>query len=138
MSARATISAMHKDFDGWNEIKKETHANEGYAPLYHARQVRWCRLGANVGFEQDGTGSDFSRPILILAGLSRNTCLIAPLTTSHKKHRMRIPIGTIAGKSAFAVISQIRVIDTKRLEPHIATINKKMFEYIRKAVRDLL
>jgi mRNA interferase MazF len=129
---------MHKNFDGWNEIKKKTNANEDYHPLYHSRQVRWCRLGANIGFEQDGTGKDFARPILILAGLSKNTCLVVPLTTSSKKHRMRISIGKIENKLAFAVISQIRVIDTKRLEPHVATISKKKFELIRNAVRELI
>ena len=129
---------MHKDFDAWNQIKKETHAHKKYLPFYHIRQVRWCRLGANVGFEQDGTGADFSRPVLILAGLSKNTCLVAPLTTSSEKHRMRIPIGKIATKSASVVISQIRVIDTRRLDTHIATINKKVFEQIRKAVKGLL
>lgn len=128
---------MHKDFDQWNGLKKKIHASDEYLPLYHERQVRWCRLGANVGFEQDGTGEDFSRPVLILAGLSKHTCLVIPLTTSHKKHRMRIFVGTVDGKSASAVISQMRVIDTKRLDQHIATIDRKVFEYIQKAVRRL-
>jgi len=50
---------MDKEFDKWNKLKKETHSNDEYLPLYHERQVRWCRLGVNVGFEQDGTGKDF-------------------------------------------------------------------------------
>ena len=57
---------MQKDFDKWNKTKKGIHSNDDYLPLYHKRQIRWCRLGVNVGFEQDGTGKDFSRPVLIL------------------------------------------------------------------------
>lgn len=129
---------MQKDFDAWNIIKKKVNADDAYLPLYHTRQVRWCRLGANVGFEQDGSGEGFSRPVLLLTGLSKNTCLVVPLTTSRKRHKMRISLGKIAGKSAAAMISQIRVIDTRRLDQHIATVNKGVFEEIRKAVKGLL
>jgi mRNA interferase MazF len=129
---------MQKDFNGWNEIKKKIHEVDEYLPLYHERQIRWCRLGANVGFEQDGTGEDFSRPILILRGLSRHVCIVIPLTTSTKKNKYHIPIGVIGGRDAAVIISQIRLIDTKRLDQHIATIGKKSFEDIQKAVKDVL
>ena len=129
---------MEKDFEEWNKIKKETHSNGGYMPFYHERQVRWCRLGANVGFEQDGTGEDFSRPVLILKGLSRHVCIIIPLTTSMKKNKYHASIGVIDGRQAAAIISQIRLVDTRRLDRHIATIGKKTFADIQKAVKDML
>ena len=129
---------MQKDFDKWNTIKKEIHSNDDYLPLYHKRQIRWCRLGANVGFEQDGTGKDFSRPVLILKGLSRHVCFVIPLTTSTKENIYYMSVGNVDGKMAAAIISQVRLIDTRRLDQHIATINKKVFESIRKAVKDML
>jgi len=127
-----------KDFDKWNNVKKETHSNNDYLPLYHERQVRWCRLGANVGFEQDGTGKDFSRPVLILKGLSRHVCLVIPLTTSTKENIYHMPVGDVDDKVAAVIISQVRLVDTRRLDQHIATIEKKTFEGIRKAVKDML
>ena len=129
---------MKKDFDSWNEEKKQTHDNENYRPLYREREVRWCRLGANIGFEQDGTGKDFSRPVLILKGFSRHVCLIIPLTTSKKKNPYHFPIGDIGDRKASAIISQLRLIDTRRLDQQIGVIGKEMFEQIRKAVKDLL
>lgn len=42
---------MDKDFDNWNGIKKQIHKKDTYLPLYHERQIRWCRLGVSVGFE---------------------------------------------------------------------------------------
>lgn len=128
---------MKKDFNNWTEIKKKLHETE-VARLYHAREVWWCSLGVNVGFEQDGDGAEYQRPVLILKGLSKNTCLVIPLTTSTHKHPMRISLGTIDGKEASAIISQMRVIDTKRLEEKVGFINKEIFEIIRKAVRDML
>ena len=127
-----------KDFDAWNEEKKRTDANTAYLPLYHERQVRWCRLGANVGFEQDGSGEDFSRPVLILRGFSRHVCLIVPLTTSAKQNKYRVPVGIVDGVNAVALISQVRLIDTKRLDRHIATLDNETFDRIRKAVKGLL
>ena len=129
---------MKKDFDSWNEEKKQTHDNENYRPLYREREVRWCRLGANIGFEQDGTGKDFSRPVLILKGFSRHVCLIIPLTTSKKKNPYHFPIGDIGDRKASAIISQLRLIDTRRLDQQIGVIGKEIFEQIRKAVKDLL
>ena len=128
---------MQKDFDAWNKSKKDIHTrNEN--KLYHARQVWWCSLGVNVGFEQDGTGAEYERPILILKGLSRNTCLIIPLTTSPEKHKMRIPVGKIEDRDASALLSQIRVIDTKRLINRVCFLEKEVFETIRKAVKAIL
>lgn len=135
---RSFVDCMKKDFDSWNTAKQAADANETYLPLYHEREVRWCRLGVNVGFEQDGTGADFSRPVLILKGFSRRVCLIVPLTTSRKRNKYHIEVGDVDGKIAAVIISQLRLVDTRRLDQHIATIHKKMFERIRKAVKDML
>jgi mRNA interferase MazF len=129
---------MKKDFDTWNEEKKRADANEEYLPLYQEREVRWCRLGVNVGFEQDGTGKDFSRPVLILKGFSRRVCLVIPLTTSNKSNKYHIAIGEVGGRKATAIISQLRLIDTRRLDQHIATIDKEIFKTIRKTVKAML
>lgn len=128
---------MKKDFDLWNEQKKKIHAVHENK-LYHERQIWWCSLGQNIGFEQDGTGEEYDRPVLIIKGLSRNTCLVVPLTSSKEKHRMRRPVGNIEGKHASALLSQVRVIDTKRLVNKIGFLEKTLFEPIRKAVKDML
>ncbi len=129
---------MAKDFDTWNGQKKQIQENESYLPLYSEREIRWCRLGINVGFEQDGTGNGFSRPVLIMKGFSRRVCLIVPLTTSQKKNRYLIPLGTIGDEEAQAIISQLRLIDTRRLDTRIETLDISRFEKIRKAVKDML
>ena len=101
---------MQKDFDSWNKNKKRIHA-ENENKLYHEREVWWCSLGVNVGFEQDGTGVDNERPVLILKGFSKQVCLVMPLTTSEKKNPYHASLGKVDGRNAFAIISQIRLID---------------------------
>jgi len=128
---------MQKDFDGWNEQKKKTHDRTD-APFCHKRELWWCALGVNVGSEQDGAGDEHRRPVLILKSLSRLTFFAIPLTTATKAHPLRPAIGLVEGKEARALLSQMRVIDTKRLVWKIGYLDKEVFTRIRKAAKDLL
>lgn len=126
-----------KDFDKWNSEKKNLHEN-GENKFYHPRDIWWCSLGLNIGFEQDGKDKYFQRPVLIIKGLGKETCLVLPLTTSSKTHKYRVPIGSVTGKESKAILSQMKVIDTKRFVNKIAVLDEKTFEIIRKSVRDFL
>lgn len=124
-----------KDFDTWNNQKKRV--DRILHKQYHARDIWWCSLGINIGFEQDGTGIDYQRPVLIVKGISKQLCFVVPLTTSPSEHRYRIPVGIIDTKTAAAIISQLRLIDTKRLVNKITVLEKERFETIQKTIRDL-
>jgi len=117
---------------------KQKMVQQKVGKFYHARDVWWCSLGVNVSYEHDGEGLQFERPILILRGLGKGTCLAIPLTTSDSKHPMRVPVGNIDGKPASAVISQIRVIDTRRLINKICYLDEVVYEATRKAVRNMI
>ncbi|MEK7471526.1 MAG: type II toxin-antitoxin system PemK/MazF family toxin [Patescibacteria group bacterium] len=124
---------MEKDFDTWNSQKKNIH-NAGENKFYHPRDIWWCRLGLNVGSEQDGKDIDFERPVLVLKAFGK-ICLVVPLTTSHQKHEYRIPIGLIEEKEAVVILSQIKVVDTKRFSEKIGVLNKEIFSNIQKHLR---
>lgn len=128
---------MNKNFDEWNDKKKKLDLRID-TPYFHARELWWCSLGLNIGFEQDGKGSDYYRPVLILKVVSRQTCFVIPLTTSEKVHKFRPSLGSIDGKEAKAILTQLRVIDTKRLVSIIGKLDKDKFALIRKAARDML
>jgi len=127
---------MQKDFDGWNEQKKEINEYAS-APFYREQEIHWCRLGANIGFEQDGTGKGRSRPVGILKGLNKSICIVVPLTTSLKEDPYCLPIGMVEGKPAAAILSQIRAIDTRRLYHYVGVLDPMPFAEIRKAVRNM-
>ncbi len=128
---------MEKDFDKWNRLKKKIHSRTD-VPFFHEREIWWCSLGVNIGFEQDGSGKEYYRPILVLKGMSKQTCFIIPLTASSKSHPLRPSIGIIEGKEARVLLSQVRLIDSKRLIRKIGYLNEKIFERIRKAVKDII
>lgn len=127
---------MKKDFDEWNKVKKKANAEQ--ARLYTVREIGRCRLRVNIGTEQDGRGELFLRPVLISRGFGPDACLVTPLTTSQRKHPLRISIGMVDDKKARVNLSQIRVVDTRRLVEKIGFLNKKKFADARKAARGLL
>jgi len=125
-----------KNFDEWNKIKKKVNFKT-IDKYCKKRQIWWCALGVNIGFEQDGTNNDFERPVLILQTFSKFVCLIVPLTTSQKKSKYLIHIGVINNRSAQVIISQIRLIDTRRLRNKIGIIKENLFLIIIKTTKEM-
>lgn len=128
--------SRQKDFDGWNEVKKRTNVEE--PRLYTVREIWWCRFGVNIGTEQDGRGGNFLRPAVILRGFGADACLVVPLTTSARKHLLRVPVGLVEGREARANLSQMRIVDTRRLVEKVGFLRKEIFTSMKKAAKGLL
>ncbi len=124
-----------KNFDVWNIKKKLVHLEQ--SRLYTVREVWWCRLGINIGSEQDGNGNEFLRPVVIVRGFGADVCMVIPLTTSTHRHSLRVPVGDIQWKSASALLSQVRVVDTRRLVEKIGFLEQEIFQHLRKSARNL-
>lgn len=127
-----------KEFDEWNNEKKRIDSREDYVPYYKEREVRWCQLGANIGFEQDGKGSEFARPVLILKGFNRRMCLVVPLTTKLKDNKYYVALGEVGERESMIIISQVRPIDTRRLGRLISVIESVQFEFVKEKIKAML
>ena len=124
---------MKKDFQKWHALKVRIHAQHGTA-LFQEREIWWCALGANVGFEQDGTGKGFARPVVILKKFNLDACLIVPLTARPKKGGYYFPVGMVEEREAIAILSQVKFIDRKRLTNKIRMMDENVFRALRQAV----
>ena len=121
---------MDKDFDRWNQAKKKLNAD--VEPLYFREgEIWWVHLGVNIGYEIDGKKENFARPVIVLRKYNKYSFLALPLTTSPKLNPWKLPIGLVAGKQAFAVLSQLRNIDSRRLYQKIAWIEPEQLQIIR-------
>jgi mRNA interferase MazF len=127
---------MEKDFDHWNIQKKTTNARESRAPFKEG-DVWWCSLGANVGDEQDGKGSFFSRPVLVFKKFNRNIFLGVPLSTIIKDNRFYHQIH-FKGRAQCVVLSQIRLLDAKRLENRMGDLPSHEFEKVKQKLKELV
>lgn len=124
---------MKKDFKKWHDKKEIINGSVGTA-LFHEREVWWCVLGANVGYEQDGSQEDFERPVIILRKFNLDACLIIPLTAKLKKGKFYFTVGMIDGRNAVAILSQVRFIDRKRLVNKICMLERNIFLNLIRAV----
>lgn len=122
-----------KNFDAWINQKKQIH--DSVKKLFcNERDIWWAYLGANVGCEQDGKNGDFVRPVLVLRKFNNQVFLAVPLSTQIKpcnKYYVRIDHG---GKAVSSVISQVRLLDTKRLKRKMYRLDKEQYEFIRNRV----
>jgi mRNA interferase MazF len=121
---------MEKDFDTWNEKKKTIHLKNNTLYFKEA-EVWWVHFGVNIGFEMDGKGIEFMRPVCIVKKYNQYSFLAIPLSTSSKENKYRIHIGLIDGKNAFVNLSQMKNIDSKRLINKIAHIERRVFKDIK-------
>jgi len=127
---------MEKDFDKWNNIKKETHTKQSL-PLFSEREVWWCQLGVNIGSEEDGKGINYLRPVLIVRKFNKNIFYGLPITSKIKNDMFHIVInsGEIQGS---VILSQMRLIDAKRLSHLFSKITNNELNDIKKKLKNLI
>ena len=117
-----------------------THNNdEKPRPGFHEREIWDCYLGENVGFEQDGKGDQFLRPVVILRKFNNEVLWAIPLTSAIKKspYYFVISFGEDTKKSS-VILSQTRLIDAKRLAYTIGEVSKEEFEELKKKLKELI
>jgi len=125
---------MMKKFDEWNEVKKDTDSNNRIIGI-KPREIFWAKIGENVGFEQNGKGDNFARPVIIIKKLTKDLFLGIPLTSSIREDSDYFhPFGyhnTVNGQvKNTALILQTKVFSIKRLMNRTGIIDKENFELI--------
>ena len=124
---------MEKDFDSWNELKKKIDTRN---PIYVSERDIWfCSVGLNVGSEQSGKNELFERPVLVIKKVTANTFIGVPLTSNKKKGSWYVEIES-TGSSA--IISQIKLFDTRRLARKIGVVPVEEFEIIKNKLKDYI
>ena len=127
---------MIKDFDNWNRQKKSTNERQIRAP-FREGDIWWCSLGANVGDEQDGKGRFFSRPILVFKKFNKSIFLGIPLSTIIKDNRFYHQLH-FKGTDQCVVLSQLRLLDAKRLENRMGDLPSHEFEKVKEKLKQLI
>ena len=127
-----------KDFDKWNELKKNLNNSEKSKSFYFKeREIWWCSLGVNIGFEEDGKHDLFERPVLIIKKFNNEVLWILPLTGRHKDGRYYYNF-TYKNNPESVILSQVRLIDRKRLHRKIWMLPENDFQQIKKLTVNLL
>lgn len=127
---------MQKDFDSWNEKKKELSQKERTI-FFKEGEIWWVSIGINIGEEVYGKGNFFSRPVIVFHKLSSSACLVIPLTTKERVGSW-YHVFELDGMVRYAMMHQIKMMSTKRFESRMTTIPEPQFNILKKAVAQLL
>jgi len=134
---------MKKDFKKWMCQKSKIN-NDKIRPFFHERDVWFSSLGENVGFEQDGGGEKFMRPVLVLRKFNNEVVWVLPLTRTEKtgKYYFYVSLasddGNVDTRQSVVILTQIRLVDAKRLQYKIGTVKEDDFAKIKEALVALL
>lgn len=125
-----------KKFLEWIKLKEKLHINIHKPPLVSEGDLWWASIGENIGKEINGKSNLFSRPVLVFKKLSHNLFLAIPTTTKERRGNWFVSI-THAGKKEFIILSQVRVLDTKRLSSRLGSVDKLDVEKTKRAFQEL-
>ena len=125
-----------KNFDKWNEVKKRINGKIK-TPQIRQREIYWANIGENIGFEQNGKGEDFMRPLLIFKKFSNTMFFGIPLSTQQKEGDWFFEFSFLEDKSSTALIVQGRLFDAKRLDRKIGKMSIEDFESLKMSFKEL-
>ncbi len=132
---------MKKDFENWNKKQQQLDSRTAI-PTFKEREIWWCSVGINIGYEICGKGENFTRPVLIIRKFSKDSFWGVPLTSQYKNNPYYYPINFTDerndDKKSYSVISQLTFYDVKRLGTKISTLTDEQFSSIKTAIKDLI
>jgi len=124
-------------YDQWNDNKKDIAKNESIIK-FQQFQIIFMKMGANIGYEQDGKGDDFLRPVLVYKKFNNRIFLGIPLTSKPKDDKFHFEFEYKKSKKSYAILSQIRLFDIKRAKYYDGKISKNQFEKLQKKLLELI
>ena len=121
----------------WMRLKFGMIVAEVEPPYFREREIWWCSLGMNIGFEQNGKNDFFERPVLILKKFNKDMLWILPLTSAEKdgSYYMALSSNQVASS---VILSQIRTISSRRLLRMIRRIAQPEFKEIQRHIIEIL
>lgn len=127
------------NFDSWNEIKKKLDAESDKPDRFPQEGEVWmCSLGKNIGYEQNGGGDNFSRPILIVKKFNNKMFWVIPLSTKQKKLDFYFNYTDIENRKVAAILAQLKLLSLKRLSRKLYEIDYQTLLEIKNRLKQFL
>ena len=128
-----------KDFNRWNELKKKIDNEDSLPDNFPKEGEVWMSsVGVNIGYEQNGSEDNFSRPMLIIKKFNNHMFWAIPLSTKQKDFDFYFNFTDPNGQKVSAILAQMKLVSVKRLKRDIYIIPKELFEEIKDKLKLLL
>lgn len=127
--------SLEKNFDDWNVVKKQLNLRSARKRIKE-RDILFLSIGENVGFEQNGKGEEFLRPVLVYKKFSKYTFWGIPLTKTQKSGDYYFSF-SFKGEQSTAILSQLRLFDTKRIKYFYGRLREDTFGELKKRAHEV-
>ena len=129
----------NKEFDLWNELKKKIQSDTNEPDYFPKECEVWMSsLGKNIGFEQNGSGANFSRPVLVVKKFNNHMFWCASLSTKQKKFDFYYNFTDPNGEEVSVILAQLKLVSVKRLKRKIYDISKGNLKEIKEKLKKFL
>lgn len=127
------------DFDFWNELKKKIDAEESKPDRFPKEGEAWMSsLGKNIGFEQNGGGDNFSRPVLVVKKFNNRMFWCIPLSTKQKEFDFYFNYTDPNKQQVSAILAQMRLTSVKRLKRKLYELDGEKLGEIKARLKSFL
>jgi len=128
-----------KDFDSWNELKKKIEDEKNTPNRFPKEGEVWMSsLGKNIGYEQNGSGDNFSRPILIVKKFNNHMFWVIPLSTKQKDFDFYFNYTDPNDQKVSAILAQMKLLSVKRLKRKLYDIPDELFDEMKQKLKSFL
>ncbi len=130
---------MDEILDRWNTFKKSLERNDRKLLAYPKEGEVWVSIiGRNIGYEQNGSQKDFSRPVLIVKKFNHRMAWCVPLSRKQKHFDFYYNFTSPEGEAVSAILAQMRILSAKRLVRKMYALPDEHALLIKEKLRDLL
>ena len=128
-----------KDFNSWNELKKQIDATDSTPDNFpKEREVWMSNVGLNIGYEQNGSEDNFSRPVLIIKKFNNHMFWVVPLSTKQKDLDFYFNYTDLNNQKVSVILAQMKLVSVKRLKRDIYVIPDELFKQIKQKLKSFL
>ncbi len=120
----------------WNN-QKQTIEKIKRKILFETKDIVFLRMGKNIGFEQDGKGEEFLRPVLIYKKFN-NHQFIGFAMTSKKPKEENMKFYYKLKENSYVILSQVKTYSVKRIKYNNGKISNKQIKEIYEKLNKLL
>jgi cytidyltransferase-like protein len=135
-SSEIFINKQNNIYDNWNKVKKDIEISKN--KFFREKEIYFTSVGRNIGYEIYGKKDKFLRPVLVYKKLSRYNFIGIPLTTKEKIGDYFFNFSYKKDKISTAILSQIRVFDSKRIEYFSGKIKNEDFNKLESKLIDFV
>ena len=123
-----------KRFLEWIKIKEFLHL-KNRPPSFGERDIWWANVGENIGHEENGKGSSFTRPFVVIRKFNRELLFGVPCSSVFKENKYYYKVSMENSDfETVALLSQARTVSSRRLVRKIDKIGNGSFRELKIAL----